>query len=570
LKSAGILTAIAFSCLILPSDVHARGAQVRGVDPEYDPEVRVNRPWKQFESDRKPVAVNSGPYDPQKGLRSPLEVTRAEAASYIGWARRHDLARDLAVLLDRSVGCGPDVVSALWALGQVGGPAEVPSLLKWAQAGSVECRTEALKSLAERKAPEALPVFIEGLTRPAGSGEDPASLAQEHRLCYESLARLGDATCLPALRRLEAIHHGKDAWSSMKEGAADEHEVLARQTLALLAACGDAGARRHIAGSIHRGSRVTRPDALLKAAAQGGNVDGFPWGFWIGKALLIDEPPRPNQWPTLSAALELLEERPEALDAILRDAAGRDGTPDGARALLLGCLSSPTASDVASLATIWQRSNGEGALLADLAVPSGGGNSVTVRYNLNAHAVVYALGRLGAGEELKSIREETPTSNRALQGDIALALARTGSREYVPLVAEYVAREWDRAARSPDFELRQGETEAIAGVLTPETSALDLSYRNSDITGFLMTHSDRATMRRLVLEETLHPYFRAYWIQRLAGGRDLWRIDLAGEGLARLEEAEGAPRLLSALRTKTRQTLQAVRNRTMSGAEPLQ
>lgn len=555
---------------------HARSNQVRGIDPDQEMDFPVNRPLPDSEAERRLRSPQSGPFDPLRNLKSPIEITRAEAASYIGWARRYDCAPALIGFLSRRSGSGPDVTSALWALGQLGSPSAVPTLLQWARRGSPEARLEALRSLAELKAGEGLPVFLEGLTR-TPSPNDPISVVDaERRLCFESLVALGNMSCAGPLRKLADRNRGREAWSGLNDPGNDPARTRAgREAVAALAACGDTRAEKIILQSVVAGSTVTQPAALLRAAAEGGNIGGFPWGFWIGKSLLLDNPPHPTPWPSLCEALDLLKGRPAVLDDLLRRAAVDPSMPAGGRVLLIGCLQTPGPSDFIVLDGVWFDALGEAAVVTDLAVPAGRGQrSTLVRYNLNACAVVHAYGRFRNDEALRRLWKTCPPGDVVLQGEIALALSRTGSRRGAPVVLEYVTREWDRAARAPDFatSLRARDDMKIAELLLVESNAFDYSYRNHDITSFLLSTGDRRTMQALVLDPALHPYLRLYWIQRLAGSQNAaWMMDLAVKGLDLIEtdETKDEP-LLAALAASTRSTVQWFRNRGVNETHPTQ
>jgi hypothetical protein len=468
------------------------------------------------------------------------------------------------------------VVSALWALGQVGTPAAVPTLLQWARRGPLEPRLEALRSLAELKAAEGLPVFLDGLTRAPSPNDPPSAMDAERRLCFESIVALGNTSCAGPLRKIAEKNHGREAWSQFNDPGNDPARTrTGREAIAALAACGDAKAVRIILQSVVAGSTVTQPASLLRAAAEGGNLSGFPWGFWIGKSLLLDNPPHPTEWPSLCEALELLKGRPAVLDDILRRAAVDPAVPAGGRVLLVGCLQNPGPADFAVLDAVWFDALGEAAVVTDLAVPAGRGDrSTQVRYNLNACAVVHAYGRCRNDEALRRLWKSCPPGDQVLQGEIALALSRVGSRRGAPVVLEYVTREWDRAARSPDFanSLRGRDDLKISELLLEESNLFDFSYRNHDITCFLLSTGDRRTMQALVLDPSLHPYLRLYWIQRLAGSQNAaWMIDLAVKGLDLVdsEEANTEP-LLAALAASTRSTVQWFRNRGVNEPHPTQ
>jgi hypothetical protein len=482
-------------------------------------------------------------YDPIPGLRDDDPLVRAAAASWIGRARLDDAAPDLVAMLDRSKGSEPDVLSALWALGELGGKPATDCLLRWARSDSTLYRIEAIESLGRLKEPKVLPIALEVLKRwPTSTESDPGN-GEELETALDLLTVMGDRSCLGYLRKISASRETGYAWTLGPSVTASNRLTAVR------AACGDAKAMETIRDAIvHSGSEMTTPGELMERASRGGALNGFPSGFWTGIAILFRDHYR--EWPALRSAIEMLSARPEVLDALLREVAGDTRLPDAGKIVALSALSSAEPGDLDFLDAIWLRSVGEHGFHAYLPVPQVGGQpGVTVRYNLNACCVAYAFSKLHAVDRLIRLWEICPSDDPVLRAEIAHAAARSDSVRLTPIVSEYVREDWNRIATTAEFKQRldieldrrhsrKGVVETPRRYSVWETNAFDLDYRTHWIKRFMNSVArDHQERRALMLDNTIHPLVRLYWISDIPccfpGEKELRRVAL--EALDQLE-----------------------------------
>jgi hypothetical protein len=448
-------------------------------------------------------------YDPAAALGDPSVGARAEAASDLGWRKPPGAERALARFLGSATGSGPDVLAGLWAMGELGGPLAAASLVRWADADTSIVRLGAIEALTRTGRREGLAVALRGLERPDRTYDYFVRI--ERRACLDLLLGRGDSTCVPALREILVRHEQERNPMSWEPGIAD----LAR---AALAGCGDAEARWSLRVGLARGMAATWPEALVEAARRGGSSNGFPMGFWTGRAVLqgFDF----LEWPALGMMLDLLGKRPEVRDTIFREVLRESSVPDAARIILTSYLGRVGPAERDSLFAVWSRSLGSGRVMARVAMESHRplwGRWAPVVYNLNACGVAYAFARLKSPEALLRLKEECPDDDPVLRGEIAHAMALCGSPRLTDAVFEYVATAWDSAAADSLFEQSLVASRSPNGRLGLwRSDLLDLPYRTHEITSFLCyTARDTSVLRRLLVDGRLHPALRIYWMENV-------------------------------------------------------
>lgn len=467
------------------------------------------------------------PYDPLPDLRSPSELERSQAASCLGWARsRAGLPALLAWLREaqgaaRSRIAGEDVLSGLWAVGEIGDTSGVATLLAWADAPDVLARVEALESLRRLGTRRALPAFMRGLMRPVES-TDPIPFAVERRSCLDGLVALGDPSVAPQLRGLASGNEGELRWqtpSSAGQTRAPRPVVdmgLGLWSIAALAAAGDAASIDVMHRAIVKEGRERATLSWLEEnAAKGGGISDFPRGFWSAKAILFQPVGHPDGWIQFGTAYDLLSARPAAREALLRGIANDLQLPDVARIVVLAHLERTEAADLDTLAAIWARALKQGPIL-EIPVPAGGSQAEPVRFNINACAVAYTFARRGEVDRLLALEPTIAPADTVLRREIVHALAWTDPPREADRVIGYVRDAWNRAAARPGVLETQAQAAALLtdkvdsyGVYT----GLDLPYRVRRITQFLCAdNADPARLEALIADRTLVPGLRLHWI----------------------------------------------------------
>lgn len=465
------------------------------------------------------------PYDPLPGLRGASETERAEAASCLGWTRaRAGLPALLAWLQEaqsaaRGRIAGEDLLSALWAVGEIGDTSGVATLLAWADAPDVLARLEVLESLRRLGARRALPLYLRGVMRPV-EPTDPVPFSFERRSCLDGLVALGDASVASQLRGLASGNDGERRWQTpfytgrVSQAATDAD--LGLWSIAALAAGGDAAARDIMRRAIvSEGRERATPSWFDEYAAQGGGVSDFPRGFWAGKAILFPPAGRPDGWIQFGAAYDLLGARPEVRDGLFREIGNDPQLPDAARIVTLAHLEHATDADLDTLAVIWRRALQQGPFVA-IPVPTGAGEGTPILYNINACAVAYALGRRGEAERLLALAEAVPPADTLLRREIVHALAWTDPPREADRVIAYVREAWSGAALRPGVLEKQAYA---ASQLTEKVdlygcyAGLDLPYRVRRITQFLCAdNADPTRLEALIADGALAPGLRLHWI----------------------------------------------------------
>jgi hypothetical protein len=495
-----------------------------------------------------------GPIDPLPDLRGSSEEKRAEAASCLGWTRARASLPALLAWLDeagsgsRSRIASEDLLSGLWAVGEMGDTSGVTSLLAWTDAPDVLARVEALESLRRLGARRALPVFLRGLMRPVEPA-DPIQFAVERRSCLDGLVALGDPSVAPQLRGLASGNDGEHRWQTPTSAGRISQPVvdtdLGLWSIAALAAGGDAAAMDVMHRAIVKEGRERATLSWFEEnAAKGGGISDFPRGFWGAKAILFKPAGRPDGWIQFGVAYDLLGARPAAREALLRGMANDPQLPDAARIVVLAHLEHAEAADLDTLAAIWARALEHGPFL-EIPVPTGGSEGRPVRFNINACSVAYALARRGAVDRLLALAPTIAPADTMLRCEIVHALAWTEPPREVDRVITYVRDAWNRAAARPGVLEAQAHAAAL---LTDEVdifgiyTGLDLPYRVRRITQFLCAdNADPARLEALIADPALAPGLRLHWILNARYDR-ADRARLTATARAALEAiAAGAP-----------------------------
>lgn len=456
------------------------------------------------------------PYDPVPGLSSADERQRIEAVAHLGWIKPPNAAQRLAAFVRARPGGSTETITALWALGQVGGREAVATLTRQAARGPHVARVEAMEGLALLGAREALPLYVRGLTpgtkllsRLQYTG-DATRIAEA---CGEHLVAQADSTCLVPLRRLlrRTPGPGRNA-SSIEISTRD-------RVLAALAAAGDRAARDTIVARLTAESALSTRAALRGSLRDRGSANYFPSGFWPALHLLHQHSFVYGGCRQLEVWHRLLAGRPLVHDDVLRRAAAHPGMTDVGRTMLLGLLARPEPTDADALLSLARRGLGAESLHVVLRTDNIGGSGEQVRYNVPVCVAAYALARHRAVGALMTLWRECPTGDRDLRGELALALCEADTDLAVPLLVDYVRSEWNERAGSPDFlkrvlasvERRRPQTPAARAPGDHDLSAMDVGYRVRAITSRLAHRDDPESLVRLITDRSLHPWLRLFW-----------------------------------------------------------
>ena len=456
------------------------------------------------------------PYDPIASLRSDGDSTRLMAIAHLGWLTPAGAAGELAKVVQSSVATESEKVSALWSLGQVGGPEAATVLGSAVERGSWPERIEALESLVHSEPELAAEHCYAGLRF---NDEDrrwsPESAFAE--ACFEHLIALGDSRSLPRLRELEAklpppLPPSPYAFPSGL-GAAERMR-------ALRAACGDESARAAIVARLVDGAPDTEPAAFSEHPQRPGSfINDYPAAMWPGAYLIHSKPPFDlESWRQSLEWHRALERRPEAHDAVFRSAAHRVEMPPIGRALLLGTLLRPEEADLSELLAIaldGRRPN-TGDLSTSAAPPAPGASpdpESVVRFEIQTCTAAYALGKLRAGRELLLLWRERSKSDRHVRGELAFAMTLADTALVLPALIDYVRQDWNDRAGTKDFveDLKavNGRMKA-RGITDFSLRVIDIPYRTA-IAHQIAEHGGPETLLSLMEDTTLEPWFRLYW-----------------------------------------------------------
>ena len=454
------------------------------------------------------------PYDPLLGFPGPDGRRRIEAVAHLGLLKPPGAAARLATFLETRPGEGTEPLTALWALGEVGGSDAVRALMRQAERGPWLARLEAIESLSRLRVPEAFPVYVRGL-RPLESpfqwlrSRDEWKRDAVIEACADHLTAQGDSTCIPPLRRML----GREPQPKHRYYSPSLHD----RVLAALAASGDAEARDTIVRRIAAEGAVKTGGALRFRHT--GSINGFPSGFWPA-VHLIDRRPNPGGWDELNLWHDLLAGRPDVHDDVLRRAAADRTTTDLARVVLLGMLAKPGPDDARPALMLARRGLGVDSLWVTLR--AGDFHETSVRYNVPVCVAAYALGRQRAIEALVALWRECPTDDRDMRGELAVALCKADSDVAIPPLLEYVRTEWNTRAASSAYV-----DDVLASIAKRPSSALtcdpgeydlrgiDVAYRVAGITGQFERWLGPERYVSLATDPSLHPWLRLFWIHRM-------------------------------------------------------
>jgi len=481
--------------------------------------------------------VYFGPYDPSQALSSPDSTERMEAVTHLGLQKSPGAAGLLLDVLARAAP-GRETYSVLWALGEVGGEAAETALLERIDDKDLHVRLEVVEALGRLGSRHALTHFVRGLElRGDGSYEASEYLkSQVQRACFDQLIVSGHLPCPPELLQLDQKYNGALRWRRCAQleishkleapRRGGEPGVLAH---AALAAFGNESAWREIVDAIVVGGQVTEPEAIRKAAMQTGAINGFPLGFWMGIAVLNDAGHFSRQpWKSFAWVHDLLRVDSELRNRLYREAARDKRLANAGAIVLLANLTELREDDVAWLLDIWDQSIQEPWLTIDvedhaqrmrsnrfrsdkryeaISIP-------TIRFNYNACAVAYALGRHGRVAELRRLWKSVPPGDPVLRGEVIYAMTRTGNTSLRSDILSYVRDVWARNARSWEFEKDIDRWLASSTQESRYGTALDFApfdeyRRGSAIRRYLRRHPpDGDLALELICDRTLPPYLR--------------------------------------------------------------
>jgi hypothetical protein len=469
-------------------------------------------------------------YDPIAGLRSDGDPTRLMAIAHLGWLTPAGAAAELTKVVHSSDATESERVSALWSLGQIGGPEAIMVLESAVERGSWPERIEALESLARVDPGRAVEHCYGGLRFNEEDGaRSPESAFAE--ACLDHLVAHGDARCLPRLRELEAKLPPPRTPSPYGFPSGPS---AAERLLALRAACGDESAQAAIVARLAEGAADTEPGTFMAHAQHPGSfINDYPGAMWPGAYLIHSMPPfHLGSWRQSLEWHRALEVRPETHDAVFRSAAHRAEMPPIGRALLLGTLLRPGAADVSELLEIARDGRGPDAavLSTPAATHAAPGTSPdpdsVVRFEVQTCTAAYALGKLRAGKELLQLWKEHSKADRHVRGELAFAMTLADTALVLPALVDYVRREWNARAGTADFveDLKAANRRITArGITDFSLRVIDVPYRIA-IARQITRHGGPETLLSLMEDTTLEPWFRLYWSWSLQHFREEERV----------------------------------------------
>jgi hypothetical protein len=458
-------------------------------------------------------------YDPIAALGGEGDSTRLPAIAHLGWLTPPGATAALAKVVQASEATEQQRVTALWALGQVGGPEAATVLASAVERGSWPERIEALESLVRVDPARAVEHAFTGLRfdDEEDRGYSPEKTFAE--ACFQHLLAHGDSRCVPRLRELDAKIPPPPPPSPY---AFPRGPGAAERMLALRAACGDASARAAIVARLAEGAGDAEPAAFTSGGRRAGSfMNDYPAAMWPGVYLLHSMPPFDvASWRQSLDWHRALEGRPEAHDAVFRAAARSSGMPPIGRALLLGSLLRPEPADVAELLAIARDGGRPGAgelstSAVSHALPGSGPDPESVvRFEVQTCTAAYALGKLRAGKELLQLWKERAKADRHVRGELAFAMTLADTAVVLPALIDYVRREWNERAGTKDFvEDLKAADRRIQGRGVSDFSlkrAIDVPYRSA-IGHQIAEHGGPKALLALMEDATLEPWFRIFW-----------------------------------------------------------
>ena len=418
---------------------------------------------------------------------------RTDAVTYIG----RKAPADGAILLERflknatppdpmarpaedELHPGQDIASALWALGEVGGPGSAGVLESWATGPSSPCRLEAFAALKQLDSHAALMTAIEILEHPIlyYESNDEKDLVTWKTL--EHLIAHGDSTCWPGLSRIIDAEYDPVNWN---EGHGGSDAWLGKIALLAAAACGHEPSQTEIErilkqaatycsqrwnyenGFDRQGASNDYPDGIIP-----GRALVYAWWFHLPNGEIVDD------------VIRWLKDRPVVRDACLRSVGLAPwltpGIENDMRAVLLGQVGDYGTAERAMLLRIWHHAVQKDERFT-VPIPTGWyRDPVAVDLNIEALAAAYALGRQGDVDILNQLWAETGWEDPQLKGELAVALTITDVPAAIPAVRDYVEQAWEQPY---DVEV-----------------SYDLWYRRSLILQFLRKHRQMDKVGRQV------------------------------------------------------------------------
>lgn len=488
--------------------------------------------------------VYFGPYDPAPGVESSDSTVRIETVTHLGLKKPPEAEKLILQNLANSPR-GRELCATLWALGEVGGGNAESALMEYLGDSDLEARLEAVEALAAMNSFRALPHFIEAVGKRNTACYDSTDnrivvkyprLAQEQvrQACFDYLIKAQDNTCISGLGDLAEKHRGMKRWEElgkMRDKRA-RVDLLDEGTMAIaaLAACGDDRARHQIIKAIITGGKVTTHENLQLAAERNSpisyesvsSINSHPGGFWTGRAAVSTyDVGRP--WRAFYAVHELFSANTAFRDKLYRECAQAEQIPDAGVIVLLANIETLNQDDVDHLMEIWGKSIRYPVATIEVvdvdtyhafsrfeAKPD---TLPTIRYNYNASAIAFALGRHKCCAELAYLWDTAPRNDEVLLGDIAFAMAVTRDPRFYDAVGDYVRHVWGRKAGSPEFagklyermeSYNTGDRWRLAFYYSP----FDMSYRTGAICRYLF--EDVNSTRELITDRGLPTYLRFF------------------------------------------------------------
>ncbi|MBC8424133.1 DUF2330 domain-containing protein [bacterium] len=455
-------------------------------------------------------------YDAVSDLKAESLADRVQAISYLGYRRDARGVGPLCELLwnasepvvtgqeaytlQRKEGISPgqDARSALWALGNIGDPAVVPEVRRWAYAKDSWSIAEAFMALKalDRDACRDLAVELLGrIEVPENHGYILKNVAEA---CRDLLVAYGDHGNLPGLDKVIRDRYESSSWLGRKNR--DHNPGV--YALVASAACGSDWSVREL-------KRVLRGYAEGWGGRRSrGSVNGYP-GSVLGARMIALDSGRSGNDP-LSVVTFDLAGRPGIRDDILRDVV--HGTDQGAvrdelKAVILARLSEMTPADAEALIAIWRRS---------LTPPPEGTtkrHSKSMQFDVrpkyaDAMAAAYAMGRQFRFESLCACWSEVPWSDPDLKGDLCVAFTMTDNERAAPMILEYMRKTWRVDPHDGEFEVRTtGRGHEFWS--WSQDAFPDCRYRVGPILRFLESHA-RSDLLALAVDSELPPSVRAF------------------------------------------------------------
>ncbi|MCA9753316.1 MAG: DUF2330 domain-containing protein [Gemmatimonadetes bacterium] len=480
------------------------------------------------------------PFDPLRALEGSEAAVRREAAVHLGIFPRPGASVALRAAL---AGAGSkERECLLWALGEIGDDVAEAAVLEEARTASPEERIECLEALGRMGSRRALPLFLESLSGgPLLPGTDlgPRWTAENLQRCaFDHLLQLGDESIVPELRSMAERGNGFEEWRTRFLRPKGPHITYVRGledvsflAVPLLAARGDERARAAMHDALMCEKDVMSPESLTRASrSEQKRGRAGPSNEWILHALRDEH--ANEAWEALGWTRDLVEDRPDLWDTLLRTAANDASMPDPGRGLLLGLTDSLRADDVEQLLRLWDRVHD----LPEDAVKEPERLTASVE---GMRVVALALARHDRYTELRRLLDETDPDDWIAQAELIHAMATTNEPAFADVILERVATIWSEVASHPTF-LAEMEVSSSP----PYYPAFDEEFRVAEVQTFLLRCEQPAVWARvaeLIEDPRVAPDVRL-WLMRSATPAEQSRPEFLGaarRALARMRMEAG-------------------------------